>query len=69
VDFERRPPTLLIDASAEELAERLAQVEQALARTRARRSVRAGEAIRKLQRARSPRDARDAWRLLRGLRH
>jgi hypothetical protein len=65
VDFNEQPPTLLIDASPEELAKRLAEVEQALARTRNRRAVRAGDALRKVQRGRSLRDVRDAWALLR----
>jgi len=69
IDFERRPPTLSIDASPEELAVRLEQVEQALARTRSRRSVRASEAFRKVQRGRSLRDVREAWTVIRGLRH
>jgi hypothetical protein len=68
VDFDQQPPTLSIDASPEELAARLAQVEQALARTRSRRSVRASEAFRKVQRGRSVQDLRDAWAVLRGLR-
>jgi hypothetical protein len=68
VDFDQHPPTLSIDASPEELAARLAQVEQALARTRSRRSVRASEAFRKVQRGRSVQDVRDAWAVLRGLR-
>ena len=66
VDFELRPPTLVIDASPEELAERLAQVESALARTRSRRSVRMSDAFRKVQRGRSRQDVRQAWALLRG---
>lgn len=65
VDFERRPPTIAIDASADELAARLARVEHALARTRSRRSVRLGEAIRKVQRGRSTAAVREAWALLR----
>ena len=66
VDFAARPPTLAIDADPQQLAERLAKVEQALARTRARRAVRAMDAFRKVQRGRSLADARHAWRLLRG---
>lgn len=69
IDFDRRPPTLSIDANPEELAMRLEQVEQALARTRSRRSVRASEAFRKVQRGRSLRDVREAWTAIRGLRH
>lgn len=67
VDFDQQPPTLAIDASPEELAARLAQVEQALARTRSRRSVRASEALRRVQRGRSVQDVREAWAVLRGL--
>jgi Sulfotransferase family len=65
VDFEHRPPPPLVDASPEELAGRLARVEQALARTRSRRSVRIGEAVRTVQRGRSPAALRAAWALLR----
>lgn len=68
VDFTARPPTLAIDASAEELAARLAQVENALARTRSRRSVRLGEALRKVQRGRSLHDVKGVWEVLRDLR-
>lgn len=66
VDFEQRPPTLAIDANPEELAQRLAQVERALARTRSRRSVRMSDALRTVQHGRSRRDVRQAWALLRG---
>lgn len=66
VDFDRRPPTLAIDASPEELADRLSRVEQALARTRSRRAVRIGDAVRKVQHGRSWRDIRDAVNLIRG---
>lgn len=62
VDFDQRPKTLAVDASAEELAERLARVEAALARTRSRTSIRLGNAFRKVQR----RELREAWALLRG---
>jgi hypothetical protein len=65
VDFDFRPATLAIDASAEELAARLVRAEQALARTRSRRSVRFGDALRTLQRGRSPAAVRQAWALLR----
>jgi hypothetical protein len=64
VDFERRPPTPVVDASPEELAIRLARAEQALARTRSRRSVRLGEAVRRVQRGRSLAAVREAWALL-----
>ena len=66
VDFELRPPTLAIDANPEELAERLARTEQALARVRSRRSVRMVDALRKVQHGRSVRDLRAALALLRG---
>jgi hypothetical protein len=65
VDFGSRPPSLAVDASPEELAERLARVERALARTRSRRAVRMGDAFRKVQHGRSVRDLREAWSLLR----
>jgi hypothetical protein len=68
VDFDAHPPTLVIDANPQDLAERLAQVERALARTRTRRSVRAGEALRQLRRSRSVTDLRSAWGTLRSLR-
>jgi hypothetical protein len=64
VDFEERPPTLAIDASADELALRLARVEAALARTRSRRSVRLGDALRKVQHGRSLAALREAWAML-----
>jgi hypothetical protein len=68
VDFDHHPPTLPIDASAEELAERLARVERALERVRSRRAVRAADALRKAQHARSLRDLQDAWTGFRDLR-
>lgn len=68
VDFDLRPPTLAIDASAEELAARLSRAELALARTRSRRSVRLGDAFRKVQQGRSLHDVRQAWVILRGSR-
>ena len=55
-----------IDANAEELAERLAQLERVLARVRSRRLVRMSAAFRKVQHGRSLRDLQDAWALLRG---
>lgn len=65
VDFDEQPPTLAIDASPEELAQRLAQVEAALRRTRARRGVRWVDALRKLQHGRSRADLHHAWSVLR----
>ena len=65
VDFEMRPPPVVIDASPEELAARLARVEGALARTRSRRAVRMGDALRKVQHGRSMSDIREALTLLR----
>ncbi len=69
VDFEARPPTLAIDASVDELAERLAKTEAALARLQTRRSVRLTDALRRVQYGRSLRDVREAWSVLTGLRH
>jgi hypothetical protein len=66
VDFDARPGTVLADVPAEELAARLAQVEQALARVRSRRTVRFVDAVRKVQHGRSVRDLRSAWSQLRG---
>ena len=56
----------LVEASAEELAARLAKAEGALRRVRSRRSVRVADAFRKVQRGRTLHDVRDAWTLLRG---
>ena len=58
-------PQLAIDADPVELARRLAQVEAALARTRARRAVRFAEAARRVQRGRTWADVRVAWAMLR----
>jgi hypothetical protein len=66
VDFDERPPTAAVDASPEELAERLARAERALARVRSRRAVRLADAVRRVQRGRSPRDVAEAWSILRG---
>ncbi len=68
IDFTTTPPSLAIDADPEELARRLIQVEAALARTRSRRAVRAAEAARKVQRARSWTDLRAAWSTVRDAR-
>jgi hypothetical protein len=65
VDFAERPPTLAIDASPDELARRLTQVEGALARTRSRRAVRWVDALRRVQRGRTRADLRHAWAVLR----
>jgi hypothetical protein len=65
LDFDQRPPTLAIELSVDELAARLARVEQALARTRTRRSVRFGDAVRRIQHGRSPAALREAWDLIR----
>jgi hypothetical protein len=66
VDFESQPPSLVIDANPEELAQRLAHVERALVRVRSRRSVRLSDALRKVQHGRSRDDLRGAWAVLRG---
>lgn len=66
VDFDRRPPSLVIDADPEELARRLSQVEGALARTRSRKAVRIADAFRKVQHGRSWQDIGKAWGILRG---
>ena len=63
LDVDRRPH--LVDASAEELAARLARAEGALARVRSRRAVRVADAMRKVQHGRSLTDVRAAWRVLR----
>ena len=67
VDFDARTSALLVDAPAHELALRLAQTEQALARARARRAVRWVDAARKVQHGRSRQDLRAAWRVIRDL--
>ena len=64
LDFDARRPALLLDAPAEELAARLSQVEQALARLRSRRAVRFTDALRRVQHGRSREDLRNAWQLL-----
>jgi len=65
--LEQTGPTvqLALDADPAELARRLAQVEAALARTRARRAVRIAEAARRVQRGRSWADVKGAWASLR----
>jgi hypothetical protein len=65
VDFEARPVAPVVDAPPEELAARLRQAEQALARTRSRRAVRLVDAARKVQHGRSRDDLRAAWAFLR----
>jgi hypothetical protein len=66
LDFELPPPAIIPDANEQELADRLRRVEGALARTRSRRSVRIGDAIRKVQHGRTWRDVREAIKLVRG---
>jgi hypothetical protein len=66
LEFELPPPAVIPDANEQELAERLRRVESALARTRSRRSVRIGDAIRKVQHGRTWRDVRKAIQLVRG---
>jgi hypothetical protein len=56
---------LALDADPAELARRLAQVEAALARTRARRAVRFAEAARRVQRGRTWADVKAAFAMLR----
>jgi hypothetical protein len=60
-----RDVQLALDADPAELARRLAQVEAALARTRARRVVRFAEAARRVQRGRTWADVRAASTMLR----
>lgn len=60
-------PASVVDASPEQLAARLAMVEQALVRARARRAVRVVDAFRKVQRGRRVSDVREAWGTLRGV--
>lgn len=62
------PPRLVPDLDAQELAARLEHVERTLARVRTRRLVRAGDALRRVQKGRSVDDMRSAWSLLRGSR-
>jgi hypothetical protein len=59
LDVDRRP--LLLEASPEDLAARLARAEAALARVRSRRAVRLVDAWRKVQHGRSVTDVRAAW--------
>jgi Sulfotransferase family len=66
VDFDIQPPAVIPEGNEHELADRLRRVEGALARTRSRRSVRIGDAIRKVQHGRSWRDVREAIQLVRG---
>lgn len=65
-DVEGRSPGLVPDLDAQELAARLERVERTLARVRTRRLVRAGDALRRVQKGRSVDDVRSAWSLLRG---
>jgi hypothetical protein len=65
IDFDSRPNTVVVHASAQELAIQLARVEQALARARSRRAVRVADALRRVQHGRSAKDLRDAWALVR----
>jgi Sulfotransferase family len=66
VDFELRPPSLALDATPAELAERLHRAEEALARVRTRKSVRVGDAFRIAQHGRSWRAYKEAWSVLQG---
>lgn len=66
VDLDRQVRAPVVDASPQELAARLERVEQALARARSRRAVRAVDAFRKVQHGRSLADARAAWSIVRG---
>jgi len=65
IDFGRRQSGPVPDARPEELAERLARTEAALARARSRRAVRLADAVRKVQHGRSASDVRAAWAMLR----
>ena len=56
----------LAELGVDELAARLVRSEAALARARSRRTVRAADALRRVQHGRSVADLRAAWRLLRG---
>lgn len=66
IDLDRQVQAPVLDASPQELAARLERVEQALARARSRRAVRAVDAFRKVQHGRSLADARAAWSIVRG---
>jgi hypothetical protein len=68
VDVGRLPAQPAADLDAAQLAARLARVERTLARVRTRRLVRAGDALRRVQKGRSLHDVRSAWSLLRGAR-
>jgi hypothetical protein len=68
VDFEARPPTLVIDADPQQLAERLARAEAALVRVRSRKANQLIDALRQVQRGRSVDDMRRLLMVVRGLR-
>jgi hypothetical protein len=65
VDFDSRPPMPAFDADPQELARRLANVEQVLARVRSRRAVRLADAARGLQHGRSWANVEGLWASLR----
>jgi hypothetical protein len=65
VDFDARPAMPAFDADPQELARRLAHVEEVLARVRSRRAVRVADAARGLQRGRSWSDVEQLWASLR----
>lgn len=68
LDVGPLPAQPAADLDAAQLAARLARVERTLARVRTRRLVRAGDALRRVQKGRSLHDVRSAWSLLRGAR-
>jgi hypothetical protein len=65
VSFEVTAPALPLDARPEELAERVAHLEEVLGRVRSRKAVRLSDALRKVQHGRSLADLREVWSVLR----
>ena len=66
IDFAERREVVAPDADLQELAERAARAEAALARVRSRRTVRLSEALRRARRDRDLASLRQVWRATRG---